>query len=197
MTLRRVGIEPTIIVSDVDEDAHIAAIESHGPALTAAEVALELAKAKAHAVALDCSDALVLGCDSVLEIDGAVHGKPVDRVEAIARWHIMRGRSGVLHTGHWLVDTRDGGQAHPPTGALASTTVHFAHLDDHEIEAYVDTGEPLRVAGAFTIDGLGGAFVTRLEGDPHTVVGLSLPLLRELVRAVGVDWFDLLATSGR
>ena len=185
-------------VSAVDEDAAVAAVqEVHGP-LEPADIALLLARAKAEDVArtLEAEDAepgLVLGCDSVLELDGEVHGKPADAAEATARWQRMRGRSGVLHTGHWLVDDRDpddGGTA-ATLGAVGSTVVHFAALDDDEIEAYVATGEPLRVAGAFTVDGLGGAFVTSIEGDHHNVVGLSLPLLRELVREVGVGWFDL------
>ena len=169
----------------------------HGP-LAASDVALLLARAKAEDVCRGGGPAayqpcVVLGCDSVLELDGEVHGKPGDDAEAIARWRRMRGRTGTLHTGHWLVDERE--SSHGGTGGMvggtASTVVHFADLDDAEIEAYVATGEPLRVAGAFTIDGLGGAFVTAIEGDHHNVVGLSLPLLRELVREVGVGWFDL------
>ena len=136
---------------------------------------------------------LVLGCDSVLELDGEVHGKPADAAEAVARWRRMRGSSGVLHTGHWLVDLRDteDGGTGGMVGGTASTTVHFADLDDAEIDAYVATGEPLRVAGAFTIDGLGGPYVAGIEGDPSNVVGVSLPLLRELVRELGVAWHDL------
>ena len=109
--------------------------------------------------------------------------------EARARWRRMRGRSGVLHTGHWLVDDREAAGA--TLGATASTTVHFARLSDDEIDAYVATGEPLTVAGAFTIDGLGGAFVTAVEGDHHNVVGLSLPLLRDLLADAGIEWFDV------
>lgn len=198
-TLRSAGVEPTVHVSGVDEDAAVAAAEEvHGP-LEAADVALLLARAKAEDVAATVEDAeddlpdLLLGCDSVLELDGEIHGKPADAAEATARWRRMRGRSGVLHTGHWLVDLRDtdadgtGGQL----GATASTVVHFADLTDDEIEAYVATGEPLRVAGAFTLDGLGGPYVSGIEGDPGTVVGVSLPLLRELVGELGVRWHDL------
>ena len=122
---------------------------------------------------------VVLGCDSMLEFDGEVVGKPGDAATATARWRAMRGKSGVLHTGHWLVDHRAGGPGE--VGATASTVVHFADLSDAEIDAYVATGEPLQVAGAFTIDGLGGPFIERIEGDHHTVVGLSLPLLRRLL----------------
>ena len=136
---------------------------------------------------------MVLGCDSVLELDGEVHGKPTDAAEAAERWRRMRGRTGLLHTGHWLVDLRNpeaGGTA-GMVGGTATTTVHFADLDDTEIAAYVATGEPLGVAGAFTLDGLGGPYVAGIEGDPSNVVGVSLPLVRELLRELGVAWHDL------
>lgn len=172
-TLRAAGIEPEVVVSNVDE--------SDVPG-TPEEVALTLAVAKARAVAAGSADSLVLGCDSVLDLDGVAYGKPADAAEAVRRWHLMRGRSGVLRTGHCLIDTARGLEV----SELASTTVHFGHLSDEEIEAYVATGEPLRVAGAFTIDGLGGPFVDGLDGDPHNVVGLSLPLLRELLHQLDV-----------
>ena len=142
---------------------------------------------------------MVLGCDSVLELDGEVHGKPRDAAEAVERWRRMRGRAGTLHTGHWLRDERsaDEGGTSATLGATASTTVHFARLSDAEVDAYVATGEPLRVAGAFTVDGLGGAFVESIEGDHHNVVGLSLPLLRELLAEVGVGWFDVAGHPAR
>jgi septum formation protein len=177
-TLRSAGVDPVVVVSGVDESTVT------GPP---ADVALTLAVRKAMAVAARCDDALVLGCDSVLDLDGVALGKPADRADAVARWRAMRGRSGVLHTGHCLVDTVTKRQA----ARIASTTVHFADLSDEEIEAYVDTGEPLAVAGAFTIDGLGGPFVERIEGDPHNVVGVSLPLLRVLLQEVGHRWTDL------
>ncbi len=170
-------------------------------------MALLLARAKAEDVvaAVEVDDAfgemdadlphgiLVLGCDSVLELDGEVHGKPADAAEAVARWRAMRGSTGVLHTGHWLVDLRDpdAGGTGGMVGGTASTVVHFADLDDAEVDAYVATGEPLRVAGAFTLDGLGGPYVAGIEGDPSNVIGVSLPLLRELVRELGVAWHDL------
>jgi septum formation protein len=131
----------------------------------------------------------VLGCDSVLDLDGEALGKPADAEQAVERWRRMRGRSGVLRTGHCLVDTRTGRDC----AEVASTTVHFADLSEAEIEAYVATGEPLRVAGAFTIDGLGGPFVDGVEGDPHNVVGLSLPLLRRMLAEVGSGLGDLRA----
>jgi septum formation protein len=132
----------------------------------------------------------VLGCDSVLELGGQVHGKPADAAQAIARWQQMRGGSGVLHTGHWLIDARDDGGG-GTLGAVASTRVHFGTLSDDEIAAYVASGEPLAVAGGFTLDGLGGAYVTGIEGDHHNVVGVSLPLLRDLLAEVGVSWHQL------
>jgi septum formation protein len=181
-TLRSAGVEPVVIVSGVDE--------SRLDGLPPAELALQLAELKCATVAARDdlpSGALVLGCDSVLELDGEAHGKPLDAEEATRRWRTMRGRSGVLHSGHCLRDTADGRTA----AATASTVVHFAELDDDEIAAYVATGEPLQVAGAFTIDGLGGAFVTGIEGDHHSVVGVSLPLLRDLMNELGHGWTEL------
>jgi len=198
-TLRTAGVEPLVRVSGVDEDAAVAAAqESLDVPLAAGDVALLLARAKAedvvaHLGAADDGAALVLGCDSVLELDGEVHGKPADAAEATARWRRMRGSSGTLHTGHWLVDLRDpaDGGSGGLVGATASTVVHFADLSDDEVDAYVATGEPLRVAGAFTIDGLGAPFVAGIEGDHTNVVGISLPLLRELVRELGIPWHAL------
>lgn len=180
-TLRGAGIEPEVVVSGVDESVL--------DGLPPVELALQLAGLKAAAVVerVTHADGLVLGCDSVLELDGEALGKPVDDDDAVRRWQRMRGRSGVLHSGHSLHDLATGRVA----AASASTTVHFADLDDEEIAAYVATGEPLHVAGAFTIDGLGGAFVTGIEGDHHNVVGVSLPLLRELVAELGHRWTDL------
>jgi len=181
-TLRRAGLNPQVRVSSVDEDAVIAQYR----VTDAEDVALVLAKAKAEDVASRWTgEGFVLGCDSVLEVDGAVHGKPGDIDTARARWHAMRGRSAVLHTGHWLIDTRFGGGS---VGAVGAVVVHFAEISDEELEAYLATGEPLGVAGAFTLDGLGGAFVTRIEGDPHCVVGVSVPLLRTLAADLGVAW---------
>ena len=197
--LAAAGLEPSVVVSSVDEAAvTAAALETYGE-LVAEDVALVLARAKAEDVADQIDDAIIVGCDSVLDLDGEIHGKPASAAEARSRWRQMRGRSGVLHTGHWVVDTReeaDGGTG-ATLGATASTTVHFAKLTDDEIEAYVETGEPLRVAGAFTLDGLGGPYVTGIEGDPSNVVGLSLPLLRELLMEVGLAWHDLRSSAHR
>lgn len=181
-TLRQAGLDPVVIVSGVDESQLVD--------LPPAELALGLAELKCTAVARRDDlppDALVLGCDSVLELDGEALGKPHDAGEARRRWRAMRGRSGVLHTGHCLRDVASGRVA----SATGSTTVHFADVSDAEIDAYVATGEPLHVAGAFTIDGVGGAFVTGIEGDHHNVVGVSLPLLRDLVLELGHGWPEL------
>ena len=181
-TLRGAGLDPTVVVSGVDE--------SQLDGLPPAELALQLAELKSAAVAARADlpeGALVLGCDSVLELDGAALGKPADADEAVERWRAMRGRTGVLLTGHCLTDTASGRVA----AATAATTVHFAKVTDDEVAAYVATGEPLAVAGAFTVDGLGGAFVTGIEGDHHNVVGVSLPLLRDLVAELGHSWTDL------
>ena len=181
-TLRSAGLEPVVIVSGVDE--------SQLDGLPPAELALQLAELKCAAVSARDDlpdDALVLVCDSVLDLDGEALGKPDDADEATRRWRAMRGRSGVLHTGHSLRDIATGRVA----AATASTTVHFADVGDDEIAAYVASGEPLAVAGAFTVDGLGGAFVTGIEGDHHNVVGVSLPLVRDLVAELGHSWTDL------
>lgn len=172
------GIVHTVHVSDADEDALTAAA---GP-LTPAETALLLARAKAEAVAAHTSGAFVLGCDSVFELDGMAYGKPWEPAVARERWLQMRGRSGVLHTGHWLISP-GASAAH---GELTSAVVTFEDISDAEIDAYVATGEPLQVAGAFTIDGMAGAFITGVEGDPHTVVGLSISTLRRLLAKSGV-----------
>ncbi|WP_336920889.1 Maf family protein [Aquipuribacter sp. SD81] len=195
-TLRSAGVEPEVRVSEVDEDAVVARYGVSDPA----EVALLLARAKAEDVATalgaeGVEDALVVGCDSVLDLAGVAYGKPGTADVARERWRAMRGRAGVLRTGHWLVDLRpvgDGGSG-ASVGDLASTTVRFGDLSDDEVDAYVATGEPLQVAGAFTVDGLGGAFVDGVDGDPHAVVGIGLPTLRALTAQVGVPWHTLWA----
>jgi len=188
--LRAAGISPTVVVSDVDEDAVLAAATAASPqGVRPADAVLLLARAKAEDVAASGTGSLVLGCDSMLEFDGEVMGKPGNAEIARQRWRAMRGGTGVLHTGHWLVDARSGAGSH--TGQTASTTVHFADLTDSEIDAYVATGEPLNVAGAFTVDGIGGPFVERIEGDHHNVVGVSLPVLRHLLGECGVRIQDL------
>lgn len=190
--LRDGGIDPVTISPEVDEDLLTEQALANGEISSTAEMVLLLARAKAEAVLNhpDAHGALVIGCDSSLDLDGEALGKPHDPEVAIERWKSMRGRSGRLYTGHWLIDNRD--PANPKAqGQATNTTVHFANLSDSEILAYVGTGEPLKVAGAFTIDGLGGAFIRAIEGDSHTVVGLSLSTLRELCIKLGVDYPSL------
>lgn len=177
-TLRSAGLDPEVIVSGVDED-QIALADP-------AEYALKLAQLKAVAVAADQPRTLVIGCDSVLEFDGEILGKPVDAADAVDRWRQMRGGSGILHTGHCVIDTH----REVWLARSAATQVRFAHLDDDEIDAYVATGEPLRVAGAFTLDGLGAAYVSGITGDPHNVVGISVPLLRLMFDELGFIWHE-------
>jgi len=191
--LRDGGINPIVIAPNVDEERVGEMAMAAGQIANTADLVLLLAKAKAEAVVNNplCQDALILGCDSALDLDGEALGKPHEPEVAIERWKSMRGRSGRLYTGHWLIDNRQGGAMPPATGRATNTTVHFANITDDEILAYVGTGEPLKVAGAFTIDGLGGAFIKAIEGDSHTVVGLSLTTLRELVISLGVDYPSL------
>ncbi|WP_246165506.1 Maf family protein [Arthrobacter yangruifuii] len=185
------GISHTVLVSDVDEDAVTARYGLTDPH----DTALLLARAKAEAVASlpEADGALVIGCDSVFEFDGEAHGKPWEADVARERIRRMSGSSGVLHTGHWLVDCRDTDEdgSGATLGAVSSAEVHFAKLTDDEIEAYIVTGEPLQVAGSFTIDSLGGAFIERVVGDPHAVVGLSVSTLRQLLASADVRIIDL------
>jgi septum formation protein len=176
--LRDAGLSPDVVVSGVDED---------GVTGTAREVVLELATRKAQAVACGVDDALVVGCDSLLELDGQVLGKPATEAEAVARWQAMRGRSGTLHTGHCVVDTATGASA----GDVCSTLVRFGTPSDEEVRAYVATGEPLQVAGAFTLDGRSAPFLDGIDGDAGNVIGLSLPLLRALLAKLDVSLVEL------
>ena len=177
-TLRAAGLDPEVIVSGIDEDA----IDAPNPR----ELAQRLAEAKLAAV-IDRIDGagFVLACDSLLEFDGVALGKPGTPEVAVERWRLMRGRSGILHTGHALRGPRE------TSAVTVSTTVHFADLGDAEIEAYAATGEPVAVAGGFTVDGLGGWFIERVDGDHHNVVGVSLPTVRAMVRAQGFELTDL------
>jgi septum formation protein len=198
-TLKSAGVTPEVVVSGVDEDKVLADATERFGELDPADAVLVLAQAKAEEVASrleegpDPADVIVVGCDSMLEFDGTVVGKPADADAARERWRSMRGGKGVLHSGHWVVDLRedDAGGTGGTLGSTSSTTVWFADIDDDEIDAYVATGEPLHVAGAFTIDGLGGPYVERIEGDHHGVVGISLPLLRELLAELGIPWRHL------
>jgi septum formation protein len=190
-TLRAAGLDPAVLTSGIDEDAVAATLADATPARVAA--VLSAAKCAAVAGVLRApAPTLVVGCDSLLELEGEGYGKPADADAAVALWRRMRGRTGVLHTGHCvrLLPAGDERQA------VASTTVHFADVSDAEVEAYVLSREPLAVAGAFTLDGLGGAYVRGVEGDPHNVVGISLPLLRDLVADLGTPWHTLWAHRG-
>ena len=180
--LRQAGLAPEVVVSGVDE--------STVTSPRVAELVALLASAKAQAVARRETDALVVAADSVLEFRGEVMGKPADAADARTRWQRMAGRSGTLHTGQAVFDVRGGTIAARDVG-VTSTVVHFASPSRAEVEAYLATGEPLAVAGAFTLDGLGAPFVRRIEGDPSSVIGLSLPLLRTQFLALGLTITDL------
>jgi septum formation protein len=187
--LAEAGIRHEVLVSDVDEDA----VQAKYGVTDAHDTALLLARAKAEAVAAlpEAEGALVIGCDSEFEYDGESHGKPYTAEVARERMLRMSGSQGVLHTGHWLVDCRDTAAnvendepaegTGATVGAVSSAEVHFASMSENEINAYIATGEPLHCAGSFTIDGLGGAFIRKVDGDPHAVVGLSISTLRDLL----------------
>jgi septum formation protein len=177
--LRGAGLDPEVVVSGVDETAFTAT--------TAAELAALLAQAKAAAVACGQADGLVIGCDSLLDLDGRALGKPASASRAAARWREMSGRTGTLVTGHCVINAATGQRA----AAVAATRVRFGRPSEEEIAAYVASGEPLAVAGAFTLDGRGGWFVDGIDGDYGTVLGVSLPLLRHLLADLGVSLTSL------
>jgi septum formation protein len=188
------GIAFRQLVSGVDEDAALAAAEQRdGGPLGPSATALELARAKAEAVAAlpQAEGHLVLGCDSVFELDGLAYGKPLTPEVAVERITAMSGRTGVLHTGHWLVDRRPGAAAGHGVGASRSAEVSFSRMTPEEVEAYVATGEPLWVAGSFTIEGYGSAFIEGIRGESHTVLGLSVNALRELLSRTDLAITDL------
>jgi septum formation protein len=158
------------------------------PEATPDQLALVLARAKAEKVAASVDGpAIVIGCDSVFELDGTAYGKPQSADVAKQRWRQMMGRAGTLHTGHHVIDT----STQRSTSAVSSTVVHMGTMSEQEMDDYLATGEPLQVAGGFTLDGLGGAFVDGVEGDPSNVVGISLPTLRRLLAELGVRWTSL------
>lgn len=177
--LRAAGIDPEVIVSGVDEDRLLA--EASGRPVEELVVLLARAKAEDVVASVSVGSAVVIGCDSMFTIDGQIWGKPADAGEATDRIRAMRSRSGVLHTGHHLVDLATGERR----SGVESTTVRFGPMTDAEIDAYVATGEPLAVAGSFTLDGRSAPFVDGIDGDHTNVVGLSLPLLRRLLHEVG------------
>jgi septum formation protein len=192
--LRQAGIDPLVLVSGVDEDAVIAALGSN---TSPGDVVRILAQAKADQVAANlddtvAADCVVIGCDSMLCIDGRLVGKPASADAARSQWQSMGGRSGQLYTGHCLLRLLDGNPIRRASESSA-TTVHFANPTAADLEAYIGSGEPLAVAGGFTLDGLGGWFVDRIEGDPSTVIGLSLPLTATLLQRVGLSVAELWA----
>ena len=180
--LRSVGLNPEIRVSGVDEE------DSRYSDLSPKELVIALAIVKAHTVKnLIDFPAIIIGCDSTFEFDGRSLGKPITAEVARERARKLSGKSGLLHTGHCIIDTAK----EIEFSDVASSKVYFAEMSDLEIDAYVATGEPLNVAGGFTLDGLSAPFISRIEGDPSNVIGLSLPLLRRAVVALGYNWFDL------
>ena len=194
--LSNAGIAHDVLVSDVDEGA----VQARYGVTDPHDTALLLARAKAEAVASlpEADGALVIGCDSVFEFDGEAHGKPYTPGVAKERMLRMSGSMGVLHTGHWLVDCRDtdgsddGGPGSGATvGSVSSAEVHFMDMSEDEIDTYIATGEPLQCAGSFTIDGYGGAFIRKVDGDPHAVVGLSISTLRGLLGQAQVNVTEL------
>lgn len=185
--LEQAGLRPVVLVSGVDEEA----IEEAMRERPVPDVALALARAKAEAVVTTGevpAGALVLGCDSIFEVDGVRLGKPPDADEALRRWQRMRGRSGILHTGHWLIDPSTG----EASGETVSTVVDMVDAPDEEIAAYIATGEPLKVAGGFTLDDLGAPYVAGVHGDPGNVIGVSLPAVRRLAGRVGPSWPEVM-----
>jgi len=186
--LDSVQIPAKILVSGVDEE--LPEITSLAPA----EMVLALAIMKAHTVKreFDCGDnALIIGCDSTFEVDGQSLGKPGSRENAITRAKLLSGKSGLLHTGHCVIDTAQGIEVTD----ISSSRVHFAQMSDEEIENYVDSGEPLQVAGGFTLDGLSAPFITHIEGDPSGIIGLSLPTLRKIILNLGLKWSDITSVT--
>lgn len=182
--LNNAGIKPEVVVSGVDEE------DSAYSKLTPSELVIALAIVKAHTVRkLINYPALIIGCDSTFEFEGESLGKPLTAENAIARAKLLRGKSGLLHTGHCIIDTEKGIEF----SDIATTRVFFAEMTDEEIVSYVATGEPLNVAGGFTLDGLSSPFIAKIEGETSNVIGLSLPLLRNTVNKLGYRWFDLLS----
>jgi septum formation protein len=192
-TLRNAGLNPIVRVSNVDEEA----IEASMAAATPSEIAQALAQAKCEKVTQELANnneltpnTIVIGCDSVFELNGKPYGKPENASQAKSRWQKMMNTTGILHTGHYVTFTNQVGDR-TTAEATASTQVHLGELSDAEMDAYVDSGEPFAVAGGFTLDGLGGAFVQGVTGDPSNVVGISLPTVRKLLTELGITWTDL------
>jgi septum formation protein len=194
--LRQAGIDPLVVVSGVDEDRVTSDI---GSAASPDRVVCALARAKAEQVAvgldeLVAANCVVVGCDSMLYLDGRLCGKPPSVAHAREQWQSMTGRAGQLYTGHCVIRLRNNETVHQDT-ETAITTVRFGTPSGEDLEAYLSSGEPLRVAGGFTLDGLGGWFIDGVDGDPANVVGVSLPLLRSLLHRAGLSVAALWAAN--
>lgn len=186
--LESAGIPFDVMVSGVDEES------PEITALTPSEMVIALAILKAHTVknTFNVGDnALIIGCDSTFEFEGESLGKPLTHENAVARAKKMRGKNGLLHTGHCIIDTAQGIEVTD----ISTARVFMADMSDDEIEAYVSTGEPLELAGGFSLDGISAPFISRIEGDPSGIIGLSLPTLRTMVRSIGLNWFDLVSVK--
>lgn len=193
--LRGAGIDPAVLVSGVDEDAVIAAIGESAP--ESVTTALAVAKADAVVEHLDpavAADCVVIGCDSMLLLGGRLCGKPGTAQQAAAQWEQMAGQQGNLLTGHSILRLSEGAVVHRDS-RCRSTVVQFGTPSPADLAAYIGSGEPLAVAGAFTLDGLGGWFIERIDGDPSNVIGISLPLLTSMLIAAGVSVAELWASN--
>jgi septum formation protein len=180
--LESAGITPKVLISGVDEEA------SEFDLLSPSELVIALAILKAHTVKENAPEnSLIIGCDSTFEFNGKSLGKPGNRENAIARCKELSGNSGYLHTGHCLIDLKQGIEL----SERSTAKVQFAQMTEGEIIDYVDSGEPLNVAGGFTLDGLSAPFITNIEGDPSGIIGLSLPLLRKMIISLGYSWPEL------
>jgi septum formation protein len=190
--LQQAGIDPLVVVSGVDEDAIVANL---APDTSPAEITLTLASAKTEAVAYQlapslAADCVVIGCDSMLFLDGRLRGKPDSSGAAVREWQEMAGRTGQLFTGHCLIRLRDNAITHR-CADFAVTAVRFGRPSESDLNAYIRTGEPLNVAGSFTLDGYGGWFVDGVDGDPSSVIGIGLPTVRRLLDQAGLSLADL------
>ncbi len=192
-TLKQVGLNPITVSHTVDEEALVQAASQDGP-LTAPEIVQLLARAKAENACTQDMTGLVIGGDSMFDINGEIFGKPHTPENAKARWLMQRGQTGVLHSGHWVIEVKNGDIIRGVGKATATSVTFRSDMSDTDIDAYISTGEPLKVAGAFTIDSLGAAFIDSIDGDPYTVIGLSVATLRELVESLGVTYTDLWVT---
>jgi septum formation protein len=180
--LESVGVKPDVLVSGIDEESP--EFESLSPS----DLVIKLASLKANAVKNRAPiNSLIIGCDSTFDFNGKSLGKPLNRENAIERSKLLSGKFGYLHTGHCIIDVKNGKEINK----LSSAKVQFSEMTNEEIVDYVDSGEPLNVAGGFTLDGLSAPFITSIEGDPSGIIGLSLPLLRNMVMSLGYSWLDI------